>query len=162
MELLKVTQVKALDGFRLELVFNDGTCGVASLESDLIDLLAPLRDLELWRAARVEGGAVVWNDELDLAPEFLYALAHQLAPPKTVEDVRHNRMEVTMRELRRLANKSQVEVAEAMGVAQAEVSRLEGRTDAKLSTIERYIKALGGEVELIARFGERTMRLHLG
>jgi len=66
-----------------------------------------------------------------------------------------------MRELRAIAGKTQVEVAEAMGVAQAEVSRLEGRTDSKLSTIERYVEALGGEFEVVARFGDRTLRLHL-
>ena len=49
-----------------------------------------------------------------------------------------------------------------MGVAQAEVSRLEGRADTKLSTIERYLKALGGEVEVVARFGDRSLRLHIG
>ncbi len=73
-----------------------------------------------------------------------------------------NQMAVTMRELRAFAGRSQVEVAEAMGVAQAEVSRLEARTDTKLSTIERYVKALGGEVEVVARFGDRSLRLHIG
>ena len=63
-----------------------------------------------------------------------------------------NQMAVTMRELRAFAGRSQVEVAEAMGVAQAEVSRLEARTDTKLSTIERYV----------ARFGDRSLRLHIG
>ena len=71
------------------------------------------------------------------------------------EHVAANQMSVTMRELRAFAGRSQVEVAEAMGVAQAEVSRLEARTHTKLSTIERYVKALGGEVEVVARFGDR-------
>ena len=82
-------------------------------------------------------------------------------PPKTGEDVAANQMVVTMRELRAIAGLTQVEVAEAMGVAQAEVSRLEGRKDSKLSTIERYVEALGGEVEVVARFGDRSLRLHL-
>jgi predicted transcriptional regulator len=105
---------------------------------------------------------VTWNEELDIAPEFLYARVHELQPPKTGEDVTANQLVVTMRELRAFAGRSQVEVAEAMGVAQAEVSRLEGRTDTKLSTIERYVKALGGEVEVVARFGDRSLRLHIG
>ena len=82
--------------------------------------------------------------------------------PAYGEDVAENQLVVTMRELRALAGRSQVEVAEAMGVAQAEVSRLESRTDTKLSTIERYVKALGGEVEVVARFGDRSLRLHIG
>lgn len=162
MELLKVAKVKALDGFRLALTFNDGTHGIASIGNDLVGPLAALKEPQLWAEAHIESGAVVWNDDLDLASEFLYARAHGLKAPKTIEDVEENRQIVTMRELRRFAGMSQIEVAEVMGVAQAEVSRLEGRTDAKLSTIERYVKALGGEVEVIARFGDRTMRLHIG
>lgn len=162
MRLLKVTHVRALEGFRLDLTFNDGTRGVAELADDLTGLLAALRDPELWKQARVERGAVAWGDDFDLASEFLYARAHGLAPPTTGEDVEANRLEVTMRELRAIAGKTQVEVAEAMGAAQAEISRLEARSDTKLSTIERYVKALGGDLEVIARFGDRSLRLHLG
>jgi predicted XRE-type DNA-binding protein len=162
MTLIKVSKVVPLDGFRLELTFSDGTRGVADLSGDLDGPLSALRDPDLWALAHLHRGVVTWNDELDLAPEFLYARAHSLEPPQTGEDVAANQMTVTMRELRKLAGMSQVEVAEAMGVAQAEVSRLEARADTKLSTIERYVKALGGEVEIVARFGDRSMRLHVG
>jgi hypothetical protein len=162
MRLIKVSKVTPLDGFKLDLAFTDGTRGVADLSGDLEGPLGALRDPELWNRAHVERGVVTWNDELDLAPEFLHARAHGLEAPKTGEDVAANQMTVTMRELRAFAGKSQVEVAEAMGVAQAEVSRLEGRADTKLSTIERYVKALGGEVEVVARFGDRSLRLNIG
>jgi DNA-binding XRE family transcriptional regulator len=148
-------------GHRLDLTFSDGTHGVAELSDDLTGLLAALRDVDLWKQAHVERGAVAWNDELDLASEFLYARAHGLEPPRTGEQVEAIQLEVTLRELRAIAGMTQVEVAEAMGVAQAEVSRLEGRRDSKLSTIERYVEALGGEVEVVARFGDRSLRLHL-
>jgi len=162
MRLIKVTSVEPLPGNRLNLSFNDGTRGVADLSRDLEGALGALADPEIWKLAHVERGVVTWNDELDLAPEFLYARAHELDPPETGDDVTANQLVVTMRELRTFAGLSQVEVAEAMGVAQAEVSRLEGRTDTKLSTIERYVKALGGEVEVVARFGDRSLRLHIG
>jgi hypothetical protein len=162
MRLIKVSKVKALDGHKLDLTFNDGTRGEADLSGDLTGALAALRDPEVWAGAHLQRGVVTWNDDLDLAPEFLYARAHGLEPPKTQQEVAANRMAVTLRELRKLAGKSQVEAAEAMGVTQAEVSRLEARTDTKLSTIERYVEALGGEVEVIVRFGDRSMRLHLG
>jgi len=141
MRWIKVTNVTALKGPRLDLTFSDGTQGIGE-------------------QAHIERGAVVWNDELHLASEFLYARAHGLEPPRTGEDVAANQLVVTMRQLRAIAGKTQVEVAEAMGVAQAEVSRLEGRKDSKLSTIERYVEALGGEVEVVARFGDRSLRLH--
>ena len=161
MSLIKVTNFKALDGFMLDIAFSDGTRGVADLSDDLTGPLAALRDPGLWRQAHLRRGVVTWNDDLDLAPEFLYARAHKLEAPKTGEDVTRNQLSVTMRELRAFVGRSQVEVAEAMGVAQAEVSRLEGRADTKLSTIERYVKALGGEVEVVARFGDRSLRLHI-
>ena len=162
MRLIKVTSVKALPGCKLDLAFSDGTQGTADLSEDLDGALGKLADPEVWKLAHVERGVVAWNDELDIAPEFLYARAHQLKPPQTGDDVAANQLAVTMRELRALAGRSQVEVAEAMGVAQAEVSRLEARADTKLSTIERYVKALGGEVEVVARFGDRSLRLHIG
>ena len=162
MRLTKVTRVKALAGHRLDLTFNDGTSGIADLSGDLEGLLAPLKSDELWEVAHVRHGAVVWNDDYDLAPEFLYARAHALSPPRSEEDVQANQLAVTMRELRNIAGKSQVEVAEAMGVAQGEVSRLESRADTKLSTLERYVRALGGEVEIVARFGDRSMTVRLG
>lgn len=162
MTLIKVSKVVPLDGWRLDLTFSDGTRGIADLSGDLDGPLAALRDPDVWTQAHLRRGVVVWNDDLDLAPEFLYARAHALEAPTTGEDVAANQMTVTMRELRKLAGLSQVEVAEAMGVAQAEVSRLEARADTKLSTIEKYVKALGGEVEIVARFGDRSMRLHVG
>lgn len=162
MRLMKVTAVKALDGHRLDLRFNDGTHGVADLSGDLSGPLAALTDPDLWALAHLRRDVVTWNDELDIAPEFLYARAHQLEAPRTGRDVAANELTVTMRELRAFAGRSQMDVADAMGVAQAEVSRLEARADTKLSTIERYVKALGGEVEVVARFGDRSLRLHIG
>jgi hypothetical protein len=162
MHLIKVVKVKPLDEFRLDLTFNDGTRGIAELGDDLVGPLAGVRSPALWVDAHVHHGTVAWNDDFDLAAEFLYARAHALEPPKTEEDVSANQMHVTIRELRAFAGKSQVEVAAAMGVAQAEVSRLENRADTKLSTIERYVRALGGEVDVIARFGDREMKVRLG
>lgn len=159
---IKVAKVSPLDGYRLDCTFTDGTRGIADLSGDLDGPLAALRDPVLWKEAHVRRGVVVWNDDLDLAPEFVYARAHGLEPPRTGEDVSANQMAVTMRELRRMAGKSQVEVAQAMGVAQAEVSRLEARADTKLSTLEKYVRALGGEVEIVARFGGRLVRVYVG
>lgn len=60
--------------------------------------------------------------------------------------------EMTMRELRKARNMTQVEMARALGVKQEQVSRIEKRTDLHLSTLRRSIEALGGELILTARF----------
>ena len=68
-------------------------------------------------------------------------------------------LEMNLREIRELAGKTQVEVAEAAEMSQGDVSRMERREDHLLSTLRRYVEALGGEVEVIARIGDRSVRL---
>ncbi len=65
----------------------------------------------------------------------------------------------TLQELRERAGKTQHDVALSSGVSQIEVSRAERRTDHKVSTLRRYVKALGGELLVYARFGGRLVRL---
>lgn len=55
-------------------------------------------------------------------------------------------------ELRSHRNLTQREVADALGVSQANVSRIEHEDDVYLSTLRAYIEALGGELEITARF----------
>jgi len=54
-------------------------------------------------------------------------------------------------------------VAEAMGVSQPRVAKLESdalaEADPQLSTLARYVAALGGELEVRARFADRSVRL---
>ena len=63
-------------------------------------------------------------------------------------------LEMRLRELRQSRNATQVEVAEAMGVEQTAISKLERRSDMYLSTVYGYIRALGGELKLVASFPE--------
>lgn len=60
--------------------------------------------------------------------------------------------ELTLRELRKALRCSQETVADILGVKQAEVSKMERRTDMYLSTVRRYIEAMGGHLDLIASF----------
>jgi transcriptional regulator with XRE-family HTH domain len=63
--------------------------------------------------------------------------------------------EMSLRELRRALGRTQTKVAKALGIGQEAVSRLESRTDMLISTLDRYIKEAGGELEIIARFPNR-------
>jgi hypothetical protein len=47
-------------------------------------------------------------------------------------------------------------------MAQGDVSKLEARQDVKLSTLERYVEALGGKVEVAVVVGDRRYRVDLG
>ena len=61
--------------------------------------------------------------------------------------------------LRKARQQTQVEVAEKLGIDQASVSAIEKRSDLLLSTLAKYVHALGGEVEIRAVFPEATFNL---
>lgn len=63
--------------------------------------------------------------------------------------------EMTLRDLRVAMERTQVEIARKMGVGQDTVSRYEGRSDLMLSTLERYVTAMGGRLTLLAEFPNR-------
>lgn len=63
--------------------------------------------------------------------------------------------EASLRELRIAQERSQREIASRLGVQQAAVSKLERRTDMYVSTLRDLIRAMGGELEIVARFPNR-------
>ena len=63
--------------------------------------------------------------------------------------------EMTLQELRKARERSQHLVGEILHVNQASVSKLERRTDMYLSTLRAFIQAMGGELDIIARFPDR-------
>jgi transcriptional regulator with XRE-family HTH domain len=67
--------------------------------------------------------------------------------------------ELLLGEIRALAGKSQREVAEALGIKQPSLSKLEKQTDMQISTLRRIVNALGGELEVIARFPAGAVKI---
>lgn len=65
-----------------------------------------------------------------------------------------------LRELREAAGKTQVEVAELAQMTQAELSRFERRDDRRVSTLRRYVEALGGELEVVAVLGNKRITIN--
>jgi transcriptional regulator with XRE-family HTH domain len=65
----------------------------------------------------------------------------------------------TLRQLREARSLSQEAVAARLHIGQAAVSKLERRTDMYLSTLRGYIEAMGGQLEIIARFPDRAVRI---
>jgi transcriptional/translational regulatory protein YebC/TACO1 len=74
-------------------------------------------------------------------------------------EVERELLEMNLRALRELVGKTQVEAAEVADMTQGEISRAERRGDHLLSTLRRYVEALGGELEVIANFGDKRIRL---
>ncbi len=63
-------------------------------------------------------------------------------------------------ELREARAMTQVHLAKILGVNQAAVSKLERRTDMYVSTLQGFVKAMGGELKIIARFPEGTVEIN--
>ena len=69
-------------------------------------------------------------------------------------------LQADLKTLRETAGKTQTEVAKAVDVSQAEISRAEEREENHLALLKRYVKVLGGDVEVYARFENRLVRLY--
>ena len=65
--------------------------------------------------------------------------------------------EVRLADLRRRRGVSQATIARALEVSQPNVSRIEQEDDVYLSTLARYIAALGGHLEVHAVFPDETI-----
>jgi DNA-binding transcriptional regulator YiaG len=63
--------------------------------------------------------------------------------------------EMSLRDLRKAMNRTQVEVAKVLKVGQDTVSRYEQRSDMLLSTLQGYVQAMGGELDLVVTFPNR-------
>jgi transcriptional regulator with XRE-family HTH domain len=60
--------------------------------------------------------------------------------------------ELLLAEIRERAGKSQRQVADALGIRQPSLSKLEKQSDMQISTLRRIVHALGGRLEVSARF----------
>ena len=70
--------------------------------------------------------------------------------------------EIGLYELRRAQDLSQTELAERLQITQAAVSKFENSDDVRLSTLRQYIEALGGHLEISARFDDRVVAIEIG
>jgi DNA-binding transcriptional regulator YiaG len=63
--------------------------------------------------------------------------------------------EMSLRDLRKAMQRTQVEVAKILNVGQDAISRYEQRSDMLLSTLQGYVQAMGGELDLVVKFPDR-------
>lgn len=68
--------------------------------------------------------------------------------------------EMPLQELRQALQMSQERIAEILDTKQANVSRLERRTDMYISTLRSYIEAMGGELDIVARFPDGEVHIN--
>jgi transcriptional regulator with XRE-family HTH domain len=86
------------------------------------------------------------------------------ASPESLERARvlaeRYRGEMAVRLLREAREMTQVHLAKILGVNQAAVSKLERRADMYVSTLQSFVKAMGGELKITARFPEGTVEIN--
>ena len=86
----KISKVKVLQGYRLELAFDDGVSGVVDL-SDLVGkgVFALWRDRHAFEQVRIGSiGELVWGDQIDLCPDSLYLKATGKKPEEVFPALR--------------------------------------------------------------------------
>ena len=67
--------------------------------------------------------------------------------------------EMPLHELRQARGLSQKMLAEVLNVQQPSIAKMEKRTDMYLSTLRSHIEAMGGELDIIARFPDGTVKI---
>ena len=73
---------------------------------------------------------------------------------RVVAKVRALKAEMPLAELRQARERSQEELARALKVGQPAVAKLEKRADMYVSNLRRYVEALGGKLEITAKFSD--------
>lgn len=73
--LAAITEAKALDPYRVQVRFQDGTEGIIDLASQIefTGVFEPLRDPDFFRQVHIDDGALTWPNGADLDPDVLYS-----------------------------------------------------------------------------------------
>ncbi|QEG34795.1 DUF2442 domain-containing protein [Bythopirellula goksoeyrii] len=81
---LHVTEVRYLEGYRLEVSFNDGSIKELDLVNELHgEVFKPLKNIETFKQATVneETNTIEWPNGADFAPEFLHEIGRDIRQP---------------------------------------------------------------------------------
>ena len=68
--------------------------------------------------------------------------------------------EMPLQELRQAKHLSQEHLADVLETKQANISRIERRTDMYISTLRSYIEAMGGELDIVAKFPDGEIHIN--
>jgi hypothetical protein len=126
---------------------------------------APASCADVGAALRLHG---CWSPAFDCVwvASHIGEMSWQRSSMVTSNGMRHRRsraargVHLSLKSLREAAGKTQVDVADESQMDQADISRLEARADFEdclVATMRRYVEALGGSLEVVARFGDKRV-----
>jgi DNA-binding Xre family transcriptional regulator len=99
-----------------------------------------------------------------MAKDFFEHVAKRF-PPKVLNKAHSRyqelRREMLLREIRTALKVPQSRVAKAAGIKQSNLSRLEKQSDMQIATLRKIVAAMGGKLEVIARFKDTDVRIVL-
>ena len=84
----------------------------------------------------------------ELAKKTMTKAAREKAASRSKEIM----ADLLLSELRHAAGPTQKELASRLGIAQPTLSRLENQSDMQVTTLQRLVEAMGGKLEIVARF----------
>lgn len=137
------------EGTSLRVLFMDGSTKKYDMEEAIKDVsqLSKLRDRSIFLKGRLTMGAIVWNDELDIAIEEIYENG------KTVSnDDKRKELYVLGAQIYVLRNSkfmSQQKLSKLTGIDQSDISKLErGELNPSILLIKRIAKALDSDLQI--------------
>jgi len=89
-------------------------------------------------------------------------LKEKLSPEsktRVAERIKTAVADMPLAELRQARKFTQQQLAETLKIKQASVSKMESQADMYISTMRKYIQAMGGELEVIAKFPEGSVKV---
>ena len=78
------------------------------------------------------------------------------------QEVESELLEMDLRALREAVGLTQGELAQRVEITQSQLSKLERREDHRISTLRRYVEALGGSLEICAVIDGKRIKLAEG
>ena len=96
-----------------------------------------------------------------MARKFAELEAKMSAEEIARSDARYLEMvaEMPLHELRRARGISQEKLAKVLHIKQPNVAKLEKRTDIYISTLRATIEAMGGSLDIVARFPDGSVKI---
>lgn len=77
--MLSIKEAEYAGEYNIHLIFNNGKEGTVSLKKTIFEdkrpIFSKLKDKTNFKNFKVKHSTVIWSDELDLAPEYLFYLA---------------------------------------------------------------------------------------
>jgi transcriptional regulator with XRE-family HTH domain len=67
--------------------------------------------------------------------------------------------EMPLHDLRKAMKLTQEQIAEELGISQAAVSKMEKRPDMYIKTLERFVQAMGGTLDVVAHFPNGEVKI---